>query len=337
VRRKPSLPLLTAVARALLSRHSTRGTQRMISQVVQDAIKNAIDTGDFSPLYDYFADDVELRIAMAVGSSISDERSKRSVIDCLQKLAEVDLPLDDQAPEFVANGKRIVAFWDESLPLRSGLAMRDQCTLVFDVNDGLITRLAIHHDLSPALTTKSEPRVGREALTAGPVVNGVQCSHPARQRFSRNPRVAPLTPMMGPHSLSVSNGEMAMRFMMMVTGGKDYEAGLPPKPELIAAIGKLSQDMAQAGVLLETGGLLPTSRGARVRVAGGRVFVTDGPFTETKEHIGGYAIVQTKSREEAVELGKEFMELHARVLGSSYDGECEVRQMFDAAECTPET
>jgi hypothetical protein len=126
---------------------------------------------------------------------------------------------------------------------------------------------------------------------------------------------------------------MAMRFMVMVKADKDYEAGLPPKPELLAAIGKLSQDMVKAGVLLETGGLLPSTRGARVRASGGKLSVTDGPFTETKELVGGYAIVQAQSRDEAVELGKQFMEVHVTVLGSSYDGECEVRQLFDAGDC----
>ena len=125
-----------------------------------------------------------------------------------------------------------------------------------------------------------------------------------------------------------------MRFMMMVKADKDYEAGLPPRPELLTAIGKLTHDMVEAGVLLETGGLLPSSRGARVRASGGKLSVTDGPFAETKELVGGYAIVEAKSREEAVEFGKQFMEVHARVLGSSYDGECEVRQLFDAMDCT---
>ncbi len=127
-----------------------------------------------------------------------------------------------------------------------------------------------------------------------------------------------------------------MRFMMMVKADKAYEAGLPPNLELIGAIGKLSDEMVQAGVLLETGGLLPSSRGARVRVSGGKLTVTDGPFAETKELIGGYAIVQASSREQAIELGKQFMELHARVLGPSYDGECEVRQLFDGTGCAPE-
>jgi len=126
-----------------------------------------------------------------------------------------------------------------------------------------------------------------------------------------------------------------MRFMMMVKGDKDYEAGVPPKPELLAAIGKLTADMVKAGVVLETGGLLPSASGARVRASGGTLFVTDGPFAETKELVGGYAIVQAKSRAEAIALGKQFMEVHTRVLGPSYDGECEVRQMFDAADCSP--
>ena len=128
-----------------------------------------------------------------------------------------------------------------------------------------------------------------------------------------------------------------MRFMVMVKADKDYEAGLPPKPELLAAIGKLSQDMVKAGVLLDTGGLLPSSRGARVRASGGKLSVTDGPFTETKELVGGYAIVQAQSRDEAVELGKQFMDVHVTVLGSSYDGECEIRQLFDGADCASRT
>jgi hypothetical protein len=126
-----------------------------------------------------------------------------------------------------------------------------------------------------------------------------------------------------------------MRFMMIVKADKDYEAGLPPNPELIAAIGKLSEDSVRAGVLLDTGGLLPSSARARVKVSGGRLGVTDGPFAETKEVVGGYAIVKVKSKEEAIALGKQFMELHAKVLGPSYEGECEVRQLFDEGDAHP--
>ena len=118
-----------------------------------------------------------------------------------------------------------------------------------------------------------------------------------------------------------------MRFMMIVKADKNYEAGAPPPPELMAAIGKLSEEMIKAGVLLDIGALLPSSKGARINVKQGRLTVTDGPFSETKELVGGYAILQVKSREEAVERGRRFMQLHADVLGTSYDGELEIRQM----------
>ena len=102
-----------------------------------------------------------------------------------------------------------------------------------------------------------------------------------------------------------------MRFILMVKADKDYEAGVAPNPELYAAIGQLTEDMMRSGVLVEVGGLLPSSKGARVRVSGGKLTVTDGPFTEAKELIGGYAIVQVKSREEAIDLSKRFMLIHA--------------------------
>jgi len=73
-----------------------------------------------------------------------------------------------------------------------------------------------------------------------------------------------------------------------------------------------------------------------VRVSGRKLTVTDGPFSETKELIGGYAIIEAKSQEDAVEFGKQFMEVHARILGASYDGECEIRQMLDGMDCAPE-
>jgi hypothetical protein len=120
-----------------------------------------------------------------------------------------------------------------------------------------------------------------------------------------------------------------MRFMMIVKADKSYEAGAPPTPELMVAIGKLSDEMIKAGVLLDMGGLLPSSKGARINVKQGKLTVTDGPFIEAKELIGGYAILQVKSREEAIERGRRFMQVHADVLGPSYDGELEIRQMPD--------
>ncbi len=124
-----------------------------------------------------------------------------------------------------------------------------------------------------------------------------------------------------------------MRFMMMVKGDKDYEAGRPPDPKLIAALGKHTEEAVKAGVVIGIGGLQPSSMGARVQVAEGKVTVTDGPFAEAKELIGGYAIAQVKSKAEAIELAKNFMKIHVDVLGPSYEGECEVRQMFDEGEC----
>ncbi len=123
-----------------------------------------------------------------------------------------------------------------------------------------------------------------------------------------------------------------MRFMMLVKGNTDYEAGKPPSPALMAAIGKLSQEQAQAGILLGSDGLLPSSSGALVRVEGGKMRVIDGPFAEAKELIGGYAILEAASKQEAIRLGREFMQLHVDVLGSSFTGELEIRQMFEHPE-----
>jgi hypothetical protein len=122
-----------------------------------------------------------------------------------------------------------------------------------------------------------------------------------------------------------------MRFMMLVKGNSDYEAGKPPSPELMAAIAKLSESQAAQGVLLEAGGLMPSAYGALVRVAGGKVTVVDGPFAEAKELIGGYAILRADSKQEAIEMGRGFMQLHADVLGPSFTGELEVRQLSEHA------
>ena len=120
-----------------------------------------------------------------------------------------------------------------------------------------------------------------------------------------------------------------MRYMMIVKANKDYEAGVPPKPELMAAVGKMAEEMYRTGRMIDTGGLLPSSQGTRVKVRGGRLNVVDGPFAETKELVGGYAIMEVASREEAIELGKRFMQLHADVLGPSYEGELEIRQLAE--------
>jgi hypothetical protein len=133
-----------------------------------------------------------------------------------------------------------------------------------------------------------------------------------------------------------------MKYMMMVKldekseTARNYEAGVPPNADLEAAMGKLIEQMTRAGVLLDTGGLLPASKGARIRATGGKLVVTDGPFIESKEVVGGYAIIRAKSKEEAVEMGRDFMKLHLDILGAAYEGELEVRQMFDPADFAPD-
>jgi hypothetical protein len=126
-----------------------------------------------------------------------------------------------------------------------------------------------------------------------------------------------------------------MKFMLTANATRDSEAGAPPDPRLIAAIGKLTEDLARAGVLVGTGGLAPSSTGAQVRLSGGKVTVTDGPFAESKEVLGGYAIVDVKSKKEAIELARRFWQIHAEILGPAYEGSGEVRQMFDPSDCGP--
>ena len=91
--------------------------------------------------------------------------------------------------------------------------------------------------------------------------------------------------------------------------------------------------MREAEILLESGGLLPSSKGARIQVGGGKLNVVDGPFAETKELVGGFAIMKADSRDEAIEMGKAFMQIHVDVLGPEYEGQLEIRQLMDAPNC----
>ena len=119
-----------------------------------------------------------------------------------------------------------------------------------------------------------------------------------------------------------------MRFLSMVriTEG----TGQKPGEKLMADMGRLIGEMRQAGVLLDTAGLRPTSEGKRVRLSRGRQRVMDGPFTETKEVIGGYAILNADSMAHALELTSRFLDVH----GGEWEIECEVRQVNEA--CAPE-
>ena len=124
-----------------------------------------------------------------------------------------------------------------------------------------------------------------------------------------------------------------MRFMMIV---KHTEKQGPPPKSLMDAIAKAAEEETKAGTMLGSGGLAPTAQGARVRLSGGKVTVIDGPFTEAKEIIGGYAQFELKSKEEAIESAVQFMELHKKHW-PGWEGETEVRQMFgpDDFPCKP--
>jgi len=115
---------------------------------------------------------------------------------------------------------------------------------------------------------------------------------------------------------------MTMRFLSMIR--IDETTGQAPSEQLMADMGKLIEELTRTGQLVSTAGLRPTSQGVRVRLhRGGRLTVVDGPFTETKEVIGGYAILEAQSKAEAVELTRRFLEVH----GTDWDVECEVRQL----------
>jgi len=115
-----------------------------------------------------------------------------------------------------------------------------------------------------------------------------------------------------------------MRFMMMVKHAEN--TGRPPK-ELMEAMASLSEEAVKAGTMLGSGGLAPTAQSTRVRISNGELTVTDGPFTETKEVVGGYAQFELKSKEEAIEGAVRFMELH-RKHWPGWEGETEIRQMY---------
>ena len=115
-----------------------------------------------------------------------------------------------------------------------------------------------------------------------------------------------------------------MRFLSIY---KSRETGVPPSPEHIETMTKLIEEGMKSGWLVATEGCLPSALGARVRRAESKTTVTDGPFSESKEVIGGFAILEASSKEEAIRLAKDFL----KVAG---DGECELRQIFTASDGT---
>ncbi len=116
-----------------------------------------------------------------------------------------------------------------------------------------------------------------------------------------------------------------MKYLMMVKANEKYRGEGPP-PALLEAMGGFVQQSFQSGKLVDTGGLKPTSAATRFRIEKGKLAVTDGPFTEAKEVVGGWAIVKVNSREEALEIAREFMELH-RKHWPGWEGASEMYEM----------
>ncbi len=122
-----------------------------------------------------------------------------------------------------------------------------------------------------------------------------------------------------------------MRFMIIVKATKDSEAGVMPEEKLLAEMAAYHEELQKAGVLLDGSGLQPSSKGWRIKYSGGKRSVIDGPFTETKELIAGYTLIQVKSREEAMEWTRRFPN---PAIGGK-DGEIEVRQLFELEDFGP--
>jgi hypothetical protein len=121
--------------------------------------------------------------------------------------------------------------------------------------------------------------------------------------------------------------EKHMKYLTFIRHSESHRQSGPPAA-LMEAMRKFVAKSLKDGTLVDTGGLLPSKDGARVRLAGGKITVTDGPFTESKEIIGGWAIIKADSKEQAIRIAREFMELHHEHW-PEFEGESELRPMFD--------
>lgn len=121
-----------------------------------------------------------------------------------------------------------------------------------------------------------------------------------------------------------------MRFMMLIKHPRDYDMRNVP-PALFGPMGEFIEENMQKGVVIDGAGLKPLSKATRLRLEDGKVRITDGPFSEAKEVVGGYALCETKTHEEAIELATKFMDLH-RIYWPAFDGEAEVRPLEDGGE-----
>lgn len=116
-----------------------------------------------------------------------------------------------------------------------------------------------------------------------------------------------------------------MRYMMFIKHPSDYGDSEPPAA-LYEAMGEFLEEQKKSGAFIDGAGLQPLAKGTRVRLAGGKISVTDGPFTEAKEVVGGYALIEASTHENAVALATRFMELH-RIHWPGFEGESEVRPL----------
>jgi hypothetical protein len=119
--------------------------------------------------------------------------------------------------------------------------------------------------------------------------------------------------------------------MSIVKSKEDYRQGPPPQA-LMEAMGRLGEEATKAGAMVDMGGLMPTEAGFRIRLSGGKLTITDGPFSEAKEVIGGYAVFSVGSKEEVLEWGKRFMDLHKQHW-PEWEGETEIRLMAEGPDC----
>ncbi|WP_413808028.1 YciI family protein [Streptomyces sp. OE57] len=115
------------------------------------------------------------------------------------------------------------------------------------------------------------------------------------------------------------------RYLSMIRVDEQNAPAEGPSPELMERMGELIEEMTKAGVMLDTAGLTPTSDGTRVTWSGGKISCTDGPFTESKEVIGGYALLQAKDKAEALEWTKRFLRVHEEYWTIT----CEVREVVE--------
>jgi hypothetical protein len=122
-----------------------------------------------------------------------------------------------------------------------------------------------------------------------------------------------------------------MRYMIIVSGSENLSVSGPPPVALAEAIEKLTEESIKKGTLVSFGGLHPTSAGVRMRSTKGKIVTTDGPFTEAKEVLGGFSIINVASKEEAVREARTYMELH-RVHWPTWEGEVEIRRMYEAED-----